>query len=70
MDWDQHKATITGLKSWLFIVQVHGEFVLSEPELMESLSELLTDIETSWSGLHADIQTTLCLLTFCKSSFL
>ncbi len=33
-------------------VQVHGELVVSEGELVEPLSSLLVDLETSWSSSH------------------
>ncbi len=51
-------------------VQVHGELVVSEGELVEPLTSLLVDLETSWSSLQSDLDTTLCLTNFCKSSFL
>jgi hypothetical protein len=51
-------------------VQVHGELVVSEGELVEPLTSLLVDLESSWSSLQSDLDTTLCLTNFCKSSFL
>jgi len=51
-------------------LQVHGETIVSSPELRKSLESLEDSVEKTWTQLQDDINTSLCLVNFCKSSFL
>merc|ERR1719360_134296 len=51
-------------------LQIHAETIVSSPGLRKHLSTVQQDLTTSWTELQADLDTTLCLSNFCKSSFL
>jgi U3 small nucleolar RNA-associated protein 21 len=51
-------------------LQVHGETIVSSPDLRSNLTSVQDNLATSWTHLQADLDTALCLANFCKSSFL
>ncbi|XP_023323395.1 WD repeat-containing protein 36 [Eurytemora carolleeae] len=51
-------------------IKVHGETIVSDPELRKYLVSIQQSLENSWNSLQTEMDTCLCLLNFSKSSFL
>ena len=59
------------LQSYLSLfLKVHGDVVSQEEELVEILRDIQTLQDQSWSSLQAELDESLCLVKFFKSSFL
>jgi len=51
-------------------LKVHGETIIVTPELRKQLEGIQQSVEKNWARLQSELDTSLCLLNFCKSSFL
>ena len=59
------------LQSYLSLfLKVHGEILSKEETLVKSLSEIQSLHDNKWSRIHEEIDQSLCLVKFFKSSFL
>ena len=59
------------LQSYLSLfLKVHGDVVSQEEELLQVLRDIQALQDESWSSLQAELDESLCLVKFFKSSFL
>lgn len=53
-----------------FHFQLHLKILSSEPNLLEEVSRLLTQLEETWIHLQTLFNQNLCVLTYMKSALL
>jgi len=59
------------LEAWLgLFLRVHGDTVAEEKELIGLLHEIDSIRDSKWAGLRSEMDTSLCMVTFFKSSLL
>lgn len=51
-------------------LQIHGDTIVSNLGLRNHLASTEGNLNAGWTELQADLDTSLCLANFCKSSFL
>ena len=59
------------LQSYLSLfLKIHAELIIKEDKLGVKLKEIHAFQQNMWCGLHEELDESLCLVKFCKSSFL
>ena len=51
-------------------LKVHGDTISTEADLIETLKEVLKEQESRWTAFQEEMNSSLCLVKFFKSSFL
>ncbi len=51
-------------------LKVHGEVLIKEKKLVTKLEEIHTEERSNWLSLQEELDESLCLVKFFKSSFL
>ena len=67
----RHNSNFEALQSYLSLfLKLHGEVISKEEKVIKTLTDIQSLQDQKWSHLHDELDESLCLVKFFKSSFL